>query len=625
MAQAPTPPSLPKKPAPRKSAVPKRAFGRSLSDFPNLSDAEKKLVACCAQGEICELGNGKLPKAATAANTIRAELIRFLALGGDADHPVHEEGVMLWGGWIKGILSLHQAQAAVRLDLKYCQFDAVPVFSAASLPELALSGSSVPGLNADRLTVAGGVFLRDGFAASGEVRLVGAQIGGVLSCVSGNFTNPGGNALSADRITVAGSVFLSDAFAATGEVRLLGAQIGSVLSCVGGSFTNSGGNALSADGMTVTGDVFLRGGFAAIGKVRLLGAQIGGTLSCIGGNFTNPDGNALDANGVAVAGSVFLRDGFAATGEVRLLGAQIGGSLECIGGSFTNEGGTALNAEGMVVTDGLFLRGATIKGAVNLTTAKIGTLVDDVDCWQAGEHFLDGLRYDRIIGPTDAKMRIKWLGQQRNNHLTADFRPQPWEQLITVLRAMGHPDAAAEVAIAKESRLRAARPWTFSNVVHGGLTWVYGLLAGYGYRPIRIFYWMIIVCMVCSLFYYTGRETGHFGPTSPLIYANSAFDMCGAPGETDAKGKAKPFWTSPACPTPPEYTTFQPFLYSLDLILPFVDLHQESDWAPLVVNPAGETLWWGRVLRWMMWFEILFGWAAGLRIVAVLGKLVDKD
>ncbi len=29
--------------------------------------------------------------------------------------------------------------------------------------------------------------------------------------------------------------------------------------------------------------------------------------------------------------------------------------------------------------------------------------------------------------------------------------------------------------------------------------------------------------------------------------------------------------------------------------------------------------------RWLMWFEILFGWAMSLMLVAVLGRLVKKD
>jgi hypothetical protein len=462
------------RPSPAGSTLPKRAFGRSLSDFVKLSAAERRLVACCARGEICELGEER-PEKATVANTIRAGLIRFLALGGDAENPVHEEGVVLWGGWIEGELTLHQAQAAVRLDLRRCYFDTAPVFNMARLPELVLVGSALPGFNADRM---------------------------------------------------------------------------------------------------------------------------------------------------AVTGSVFLREGFAASGEVGLIGAQISGTLDCSEGTFSNEGGYALNAQAISVADGVVLRAAKINGIVDLAAAKIGTLVDDADCWEADRHVFDGFHYDRIIGSTDAETRIGWLKQQLPDHLTTDFKPQPWEQLIKVLREMGHPDEAAKVAMAKQDQIRIATAATTRGVsarIKRALHWVYGKGVGYGHRPIWTVYWMMGVCAVFSLAFYAGRETGYFGPTNPLIHASAAFDKCGAPGE------GKVFWTSAACPTPPEYTTFQPLLYSLDLILPLVDLHQEADWAPLVVNPAGETLWPGRILRWMMWFEILFGWVASLTLVAVLGRLVDKD
>jgi hypothetical protein len=76
---------------------------------------------------------------------------------------------------------------------------------------------------------------------------------------------------------------------------------------------------------------------------------------------------------------------------------------------------------------------------------------------------------------------------------------------------------------------------------------------------------------------------------------------------------------------PPEYTTFQPFFFALDVTLPFVDLHQEADWGPLVANAAGETLWGGRALRWLMWFNIMFGWIASLMFVAIVSRLVEKD
>jgi hypothetical protein len=518
--------TVPSTPKPAKPARPAHlAHGRWLDDLEAeapLSAAENALIAACAKGEDWEPEgwDGETPPAApTDANTIRASLIRFLLLGGDAEHPVHEHGVMAGGAWISGALNMYQARCLVRLSLDNCHLVEVPVLLGAALPELILRGCVLPGLWADGLVVTGSVFLDKGFVASSEVRLLGGQIGSNLECDDGTFKNTGGNALNAD--------------------------------------------------------------------------------------------------GLKVNGSLFLRSGFSANGEVRMLGADIGGLLDCSGSTFANSGGTALSASGLTVKGSLFLRDATVEGSIDLATARIDTLVDDMACWQAGGHLLDGLHYDRIIGPTDATSRIAWLQRQRPDQLTSEFKPQPWEQLIKTLREMGHPYDASEVAIAKQEQMRRA------GVIRGGVRnamhWLYGKIAGYGYRPIWTVYWTIAAWLLCGLCFEIGREWGYFGPTNPLIHASAALEMCGGAGE------GKPFWTSTACPVPPEYTTMWPWVYSLDLLLPLVNLQQDVDWAPIVINGNGEQLLGGYLLRALLWFEILFGWAASLILVAVLGRLVEKD
>ncbi len=516
------------KAAPKIKRPPGLAHGRWLGDLEAerpLSAAEKALIAACALGEpwAPEGWDGERPEKATAANTIRADLIRFLVLGGDADHPVHEGGVNIFGAWISGVLNLHQAQANLQLNALRCHFAETLIFMKASLPEIGLVGSSCPGLRGDGLKIAGDLNLRDGFHAKGEVRLVGAEIGG--------------------------------------------------------------------------------------------------NLDCNDGRFENPDGKSLHADGVTVKSDLNLNGGFHATGEVRLLGAKIGGDLDCNGGRFENADGTALNADGVTVRDALFLRGARVQGRIDLATASVGTLVDGDTpiCWKSGRHYLDGFRYDRIMGFTDAAKRIEWLKLQDDSELVEDFAPQPWEQLITVLREMGHPDAASDVAIAKQEQMRMA-----GVIVRKGLHLLYGVLAGYGHRPMNAVRAMALVWLTCSTAFYAGGQAGLMGPSSPLIHASLQWESCGAPGELNAEGKQKSYWAT-QCTLPSEYTTLQSGLYSLDLILPLVDLQQDSDWSPIVSNEVGHQLWWGHGLRWLMWFEILFGWAMSLMLVAVLGRLVDKD
>ncbi|MEA3225993.1 MAG: hypothetical protein U9Q07_08585, partial [Planctomycetota bacterium] len=73
----------------------------------------------------------------------------------------------------------------------------------------------------DGLKVEGNVFLSKGFEAEGEVRLVGATIGGSLECNKGQFINPNGYALNGGELKVVGSVFLSDGFRAEGKVNFI--------------------------------------------------------------------------------------------------------------------------------------------------------------------------------------------------------------------------------------------------------------------------------------------------------------------------------------------------------------------------------------------------------------------
>ena len=112
---------------------------------------------------------------------------------------------------------------------------------------------------------------------------------------------------------------------------------------------------------------------------------------------------------------------------------------------------------------------------------------------------------------------------------------------------------------------------------------------------------------------------GVFAPTNPVLHSNPTIAAaCRVGREAGAAA-----WTRCAA-MPDAYTTFQPWLYSLDLILPLVNLQQDVDWAPAVtVNGRNFNL--GIVTRWLMWFEILFGWMASLMLVAILTNLVKKD
>jgi hypothetical protein len=496
-----------------------RAFGRNLADFGTLSAAERRLIDACRKGEWCELSDER-PTEGNDANRIRAELIRFLALFGDAQTSVHDHGVRLRGAWVEGVLDLDDSTDVLPLFLNNCYLVNNILASRAKIATLSLQGSRILSLIAHGIKIADSLLLRRSFHAAGPVELIGAKIQGTLSCIKGRFENPKGNALIADRIKVAGGLFMSD-------------------------------------------------GFHATGAVRLLGAEIGGDLDCVGGHFENPNGDALNFQTAYVSGGFLFYD------------------LNVVGG-------------------------------VNLASMHCGDLVDKLISWPNGQLILDGFCYGRLTsGPTDAKSRIFWLHKQKPKFLDVDFCSQPWEQLIKVLREMGHKEDAAEVAIAKQEALRKAGK---IKGIKSPLHWLYGVLIGYGYRPLRTIAWMIGIWFFCSVYFYFAANGGLIAPANPVLHTHSSVAACGVWGDVNPDR----YWTN-CTAMPAAYTTFQPWLYSLDLILPLVNLQQDADWAPVVSNSKGQTLTAGVVTRWLMWFEILFGWMASLMLVAVLGRLVEKD
>lgn len=609
----------------------KRPKGRTLAEFGPLLPAEKKLLDACASGKLASVDD-KRPEKRTDENRVRPEFLRFLALGGDEHVPVHEQGVYIRGAWIDGHLDLEGCRIPTHLNLWSCNIASNLTLRDSDLLGLSLQNSKVPKIYGDGLHCRGDVFLHDGFHATGEVRLLGAHIGGSLFCTGGRFENTNGDALSCDQAEIGGSVFLDaetgkDKFHATGTVRLLGAHIGGDLNCSGGRFENANGRALTCDRAEIGGGVFLNtkaGGekFHATGEVRLPGAHIGGNLNADGGQLENKNGMALHCRSAEIKGNLFLRYGFRAKGEVDLYGARVAGDLDCSHAHFENTDGDALRCDRTIIGGTfIFRKVATVSGRISLVAAHVGTLVDDLESYPPAPGLvLDGFRYDRVVAeaPIDAASVITWLKKQPFDHLHKEFKPQPWEQAIKLLREMGHEEHAKLVAIEKQKQLRRAKKIKWPGAIFHFLFYVF---AGYGYRPMWTFRWVVTVWLGCTAFYWYAAVQGVFAPSNPRIFTDPRFEMC----SPQRMGN----WVT--CNFAPlEHVAFNPLAYSLDLILPLVDLQQESSWTPMVERPNALRLksegWLlGSVTRIITWLEILFGWIASLMLVAAVSVQFKKD
>jgi len=333
-----------------------------------LSPAENKLIKGCKRGELTTLGNGTRPKRSSKARTIRADLLRYLILGGCEQCRVHENGVQLMGAWISGKLDLNFASAKGTVHLLLCAFAEPIVADQASFNRLVLSGSRLPGLNADGAAIKGDILLRE-VETTGEVSLSGAEIGGQLLANGAVLNGDDGMALNAQGATIRGGAFL-DNLRSTGEVSFGGAEIGGQLSCSGAALNGGVGKALYAQNAKITGGAFLQK-LKSTGEVSFGCAQIGVQLSAEEAVLNGGEGSALNAQSATIRGGAFL-DNLKSAGEVSLAGAEIDGQLSCSGAELNGGEGPALNAQSAMIRGGAFLDNLESTGEIIFAGADIG-------------------------------------------------------------------------------------------------------------------------------------------------------------------------------------------------------------------------------------------------------------
>jgi hypothetical protein len=121
---------------------------------------------------------------------------------------------------------------------------------------------------------------------------------------------------------VAANVFCDGGFSAQGAIRLRGARVGGYLSFVGAQLSNPEGVALNADDLAVETDVYCSDGFRADGGVSFAGARITGQLSLRGAHLNHPSGTALSLQRLQ-AEEVLLRPAERVVGVADLSYAKI--------------------------------------------------------------------------------------------------------------------------------------------------------------------------------------------------------------------------------------------------------------------------------------------------------------
>ncbi len=573
--------------------------GNCLADFlledGTLHPAEQMLLQCAASGALCQIGKER-PEEQTPENLIRSPFLRFLALGGNDTAPVHPRGIQLRGAWIEcrpvgkfeRAIDLSGTELPTLFALRNCVVDGIVDLRDARARTLNFGGCRIEGLYAERLSAAGGLFLRKQFTCAGEIRLLAARIGGDLSCRDAELT--------------------------------------------------ATENALLAQRCRIAGDVFLDGGFHSTGTVDLSGAMIGGGLRCAGGTFANPN-QSLNANRIEVAGDIDLGKQFSASGPVRFVGARITGDLACTNAAF--EGSPALDIDRSRIEGTFYWRGiASARGPLDLEAASIRAISFDSASWDLPEHIvIDDLTYRGFSGDlknANAQFWRNWLDRQPEQHHGENFKPKPYEQLAGVLTNMGYEEEARAVRIERRHRqtrfMRLHEPWParlagkVARLLSILWQYVIGFLIAYGYRPGNAVLYIIMIWFAGAALYQHAALEGVMTPTHPLIFKEAR------PGGLIPVTCADNWVHFPeaaaaqcADAVPSEYSGFHPLLYSADVVLPIINLRQEVDWAPRIVHPDGSDWPLGRIVRAWEWFQIVAGWMLSLLFVSAVGGMIRRE
>lgn len=360
------------------------------------------------------------------------------------------------------------------------------------------------------------------------------------------------------------------------RLSLVNAHLAGELNLNGARISASGEWAVFAGGLVMEGSVFCKN-LTTRGGVRLLGAQLPGGLFMQGARLSNPDGVALAADSVTAA-TLDLSEGFTAEGTVRLRGARISDNLSFAGAALKGAPGGAgpslvcLQAQ---ATDFDFTVAETPDGSVDLRGAQVSFLHENEHSWPDVVE-LEGFVYGSV-DTVQAGQRREAVGRRESVACRMDwvrrnpgYSPQPYEQLAGWYRKVGHDDDARRVLLAKQRhRRRTLRP---AGRASGH---VLDATVGYGYRPWLAGVWLLALILLGTLVF-----TAH-DPT-PV-----------------KQGEGAPF---------------QPFVYTLDLLIPIGGLGQRTNWYWADSGP-----------KWLAYALIAAGWVLTTAVLAGVTRTLNRN
>jgi hypothetical protein len=483
-------------------------------------------------------------------------------------------------------------------------------------------------LNFDGATIKADLFA-DGLTIHGELRAVRTRIEGNTILNDSHIVNPGGFSVRFDAIEINGSLYMNG-FTSDGNVCVDTAQIGGQLSLLGAGIRALPGTdrpALSLDSSHIDGGIFagplergsmtcnttIFGGLSAMhaqigkqvilryasligeglealnlafanidgpvladaihctGTVLALGAKVQGNIVLSGATLSNPAADALTLSNVEVTNQLMANDGFRCDGAVRAWGIHIGGELCFFGASLNNPDGDALDADHASIVK-LHLPNDVV-GGISLESARIGDLATSD---RPSKHLnAVGWEIAKLSGPLRNNWRAadNWLSSGRiDGRLSQSV--QPWHALAAAYELDGDLTSGRKLRTSAANIVMRQSP-PFTRVA----LWIYGLIVGYGYRPLRAALWLLVMVAISWLI--VANTRGDIVPT----------DMASAETHAVAASTAplrRPITAEDSCDMHPGYPCFNSFTFAVNNLVPSASMTtSNTQW----IVQSGATTW----------------------------------
>lgn len=208
----------------------------------------------------------------------------------------------------------------------------------------------------------------------------------------------------------------------------------------------------------------------------------------------------------------------------------------------------------------------------------------------AGRLYLRQVRW-RPAGHHGAAARLDRSQYKGNN--PAVFAAQPYEQLADVYRRAGQDSQARKVAIARRTDLR---PYGNLNPYRKAGNWFLDKTIKYGYRS-----WQAGLGLAALFIIFT-----------VLSFAAQQHHLIVPVGNFKGSAPSATNYTS-------AYRCFYPAGYSVDIVIPIINVHQADNWGPDGAAP------WGQAFVIASWVATGAGWALATLLVTGYTGLVRQE